>query len=189
MIRRISGVSSVYTFSHADFEGVEFYAARWYVHLTKERREEDFFVREEEEEDDEALTVSELLLFVEQRVCGVETSDLPCLDSGRNSNFTSDDMADVRHQGVAVDDDNNPAPQNIPLPQLEDGYSWRSEEIICPRRSNNLPNTYAAFKNYSHEEVMKMTKLELFLILFTAGGVFNFIFCWVSKRDTLPQNE
>ena len=73
-------------------------------------------------------------------VCGVETSDLPCLASGRNSNFTSDDMADLRRQGVAVDDENKPAhqnipsPQNIPLPQLEEGYSQRSEVIICPRR-------------------------------------------------------
>ena len=42
-----SGVSNVYMFSHADFGGVEFYAARRYVHLTKEGREGDFFVSEE----------------------------------------------------------------------------------------------------------------------------------------------
>ena len=38
-IRRNSVVSNVYTFSHADFEGGEFYAARRYAHLTKEGRE------------------------------------------------------------------------------------------------------------------------------------------------------
>ena len=43
-IRRNSGVSNVYKFSHADFEGVKFDAARKYVHLTKEGREEDLFV-------------------------------------------------------------------------------------------------------------------------------------------------
>ena len=43
-IRRNSGISNMYTFSCADFEGVEFYAARRYVNLTKKRREEDFFV-------------------------------------------------------------------------------------------------------------------------------------------------
>ena len=36
MIWRNSGVRNVYTFSHAYFEGVEFFAARRYVHLTKE---------------------------------------------------------------------------------------------------------------------------------------------------------
>ena len=30
-------------FLHADFEGVEFYAVRRYVHLAKEVREEDLF--------------------------------------------------------------------------------------------------------------------------------------------------
>ena len=39
-ISRNSVVSSVCTFSHADFEGVEFYAARRYVHLIKDVREE-----------------------------------------------------------------------------------------------------------------------------------------------------
>ena len=42
-----SGVSNVYTFSHAYFEGVKFYAARRYVHLKNEGREEDFFVTKE----------------------------------------------------------------------------------------------------------------------------------------------
>ena len=39
-IRINIGVSSLYTFSHAYFEGVEFYAERKYVNLTKDRREE-----------------------------------------------------------------------------------------------------------------------------------------------------
>ena len=67
-IQRNSGVSNVYTFSHADFEGVGFYAARRCAHLTKEGREEDFFVNEEKEEEDEVLSVSPTTLVVEQRV-------------------------------------------------------------------------------------------------------------------------
>ena len=87
-------------------------------------------------------------------------------------NLTSEDMADLRRQGIAVNNDNDHAPENIPVPrnipltQLEEENSWRYEVIICPRQSNNLHNNYAAFKNYTREEVMKMTNLELFLILF-----------------------
>ena len=51
-ICRNSGVSNVYTFPHADFEGVHFYTAGQYVNLTKEGREEDFFVSDEDEEGD-----------------------------------------------------------------------------------------------------------------------------------------
>ena len=46
-IRRNSGVSNVYTFSHDDFEGVDFCAAQRYVSFPKEVREEDFFVSDE----------------------------------------------------------------------------------------------------------------------------------------------
>ena len=39
-----SGVINVYTVSHADFEGFEFYAARQYVNFKREVREEGFFI-------------------------------------------------------------------------------------------------------------------------------------------------
>ena len=39
IIHRNSSVSNVDTFSHAGFDGVEFYATRRYVNLTKEGRE------------------------------------------------------------------------------------------------------------------------------------------------------
>ena len=73
--------------------------------------------------------------MVEQRVCGVEFSDLPRLDSRQKLNLTSDDMDDLQRQGIDVDDENGPSPENIPyeVPQPEGGYIWRSEGIICPR--------------------------------------------------------
>ena len=73
--------------------------------------------------------------MVKKRVGGVEFSDLSCLASGKNSNVTSNEMPDLRHQCIAVDDDNVPAPNNIPdeVTQLEDGYSWRQGGIILSR--------------------------------------------------------
>ena len=118
------------------------------------------------------LPVSYLPLLVEQRVCGVENLDLPCLDSGYNLNLTLKDRAYLRPQGITVGDVNDPAPENIPVPgntpltQLEEENSWKYEGIIFPRRPNNLHNSNADFKSYTREEVMKMTKLELFLVLF-----------------------
>ena len=48
-IRKNSGKSNVYIFLHANFEGIEFYAARRYVNLAKEGRYEDFFLSDEDE--------------------------------------------------------------------------------------------------------------------------------------------
>ena len=102
----------------------------------------------------------------------VEILVLPCLASEHNSNIPIEDMADLRRQGINVNNENDPAPkifltlENIPLTQLEEDNSWISEVIICSRQWNNLLNTNAPFKKYTHEEVMKMTNLELFLVLF-----------------------
>ena len=95
-------------------------------------------------------------------MCGAEILDLPCLASGRNSNLAFDDMDDLNNQGISVNGNNDPVPENIPLTQREEGYSWILEVMIFLRQSNNLHNTYAAFDNYSRKEVMKMAKLELF---------------------------
>ena len=66
-------------------------------------------------------------LVVEQRVGGVEFSDLPCLDSGPNLNLTSNDMVDLRRHGIDADDDNGLAPGIFPdeVQHLEYGYIWR----------------------------------------------------------------
>ena len=68
-IKRNSGVRNVYTFLHTYFEGVEFYAARRYIHFTKEGIYEDLFVNYEEEEyEDEVMSVSLTTLLVEKKL-------------------------------------------------------------------------------------------------------------------------
>ena len=105
-------------------------------------------------------------LVVEQRVGGIELLDLPCLALGGNLNISYNYMADLWRQVITVYDYNKPPPNKIPgeLPQPEYGYSQISEGIIFLRRSKHLHNTYADFKNYYCEEVMKMTKLEILLL-------------------------
>ena len=77
------------------------------------------------------MPVSELHLLVEQRVCGVEISNLPFLASGNNLNLTSEDMEDLRCQCIDIDNNNDPSPKIIPapskmtLPQMEEEKSWR----------------------------------------------------------------
>jgi hypothetical protein len=81
-------------------------------------------------------------------------------------------MAELRRQGIAIDDDNDPAPENIPVggeePQhVVDNLNWKGEEgIICPRKAANLPNSFAGFTHYSRDAVQRMSKLDLFMILF-----------------------
>ena len=62
-------------------------------------------------------------------MCGVEISDLPCLDSGNNLNTTFEEMADIRRQGIAADDDNDPAPGNIPVPPQKPYHNWKRRSV------------------------------------------------------------
>ena len=48
---------------------------------------------------------------------GIEIFDLTCLDSGHTSNLTYEDIHDLQGQGIAVNDDNNPELENIPVPK------------------------------------------------------------------------
>ena len=84
----------VYKFSHMNFPDVSFYAAKRYVHMTLEGPTEDlFFVVE--------ATVPQVRQQVNQteidgRIGGIDTTtDLPNLNSGRTSNLTAGDMADL----------------------------------------------------------------------------------------------
>ena len=59
------------------------------------------------------LPFSELPLLVGKRVRFVEFSDLQCLDSRHNSNLTSEDTADLWRQGIAVNKNNVPDPEQF----------------------------------------------------------------------------
>ena len=129
-------------------------------------------------------------------------------------------MAVLHCIGITIDDDNDTAPENVPEQQRqqqwngeEGGEVWKPEGIICPRKANNLQNYFACFRNYTKDEVLKMSKLDLFLVLFRVGylntilipetnkvlndpldlgelmrwvGCWLYIYCWVGipeRRD------
>jgi hypothetical protein len=54
-----------------------------------------------------------------------------------NSNLTDDDMAELQHQGICLDaDDNESGQKNSPISGLQVEavpLSWKSDSIICPR--------------------------------------------------------
>ena len=77
-------------------------------------------------------------------------------------------MVDLRRQGISIDDDNDPAPENVPR-QGENTTctdNWRREGIIFPRKAGNLQNSFASFRQYSHDAILCMSLLQLFLVMF-----------------------
>ena len=67
-----------------------------------------------------------------------------------------------------VDFENGSAPENIiyQVTQQVNPLNRKKKGITPPHKYNNLWHTYVDYKNYSHEEVMEMIKLENFYFMF-----------------------
>ena len=139
------------------FSRLKKYAAKRYIHVTLEVEEDILFVLAEAVIPAvSAGAIGPLTFDQTNRADGVEANDAPILLSGRTSNIRSEDMVELRRQGIDIDDDNNPAPDNVPR-QGENTTStvdWRIEGNICPRKAGNLQNYFASFRNYSHDSIL-----------------------------------
>ena len=178
-----------YTFSHPDYDGIIFYASRHYVHVTTEGPVDSLFAAVDSRSSVGGETVVEAEVISNQ-VEGNE--DISTLITRSDQTLTSDDIAGYRRQGISVDDDNEPAPKNLPSVVLPDEavtppvLEWKKDGIICPRLANNLRNSAAGLKNYSFDEVKKMTKLELFLTLFPVNFLNEVLIPETNKNLALP---
>ena len=100
-----------------------------------------------------------------------EEGNLPVLPSGQMMNTTEEDMAILCWIWIRIDDDNDPAPYNAPEQQdqnegkgEEGGEVWKSEGILFDCKANNLQISFECFRDYNKEEVLKVIKIELFLV-------------------------
>ena len=95
---------------------------------------------------------------------------------------------ELRHQGIAIDDDNYPAPDNVPIQgeTTTNTGSWRRVGIICPRKASNLQNYFASFRNYSHDAIFCMSLLQLFLIMFPEDYLEEVLIPDINKVMIVP---
>ena len=79
-----------------------------------------------------------------------------------------EDMVELCRQGITIDDDNNPSPDNVPRQgETTTGTgNWRIEGIVCPCKAGNFQNYFASFRNYSHDSILSMSLLQLFFVIF-----------------------
>ena len=115
VVRRGADAVLVFVFTHFDFPDEKFYVAKRYIHVTQDGEEDSLFVLEETGIPAvSAGAISPLTFDQTNRADGSEANDAPILLSGRTSNLRSEDMVELRRQGISIDDDNDPAPENVP---------------------------------------------------------------------------
>ena len=78
--------------------------------------------------------------------------------------------------GITVFNYNDLAPGNAPDQQeqhqvnvQEGGEVCKSDGIVCPCKANNIHIYFTYFWKYTKAEVLRMSKLELFLVLSPVG--------------------
>ena len=112
----------------------------------------------------------EEVAVINSRVEGVE--ERINFEVSINRNLDMEDYAELRRQVIEVDDYNYTAPENIlqiinTTTTSDTELNWTGAEgVLYPRLASNLPDTPVSFKNYSQEDDMKISKLDLFLIFF-----------------------
>ncbi|KAL7504256.1 hypothetical protein ACHAXN_002514, partial [Cyclotella atomus] len=77
------------------------------------------------------------------------------------------EVAELRQQGIEVDDDNEPAPEKAqPTPQTTAQVGEWITPTVCARRQQNCSNRKGSWKNYSWEVISKMDELAQFRMCF-----------------------
>jgi hypothetical protein len=113
VVRRGTAATKVYVFLHDDFPDEEFYACTRYVHLTQEGPEDGYFAEEEA-----VAAPARVACQVQANTGRTDDVDEVNIPFARNSNLAADDMAELWRQRITIDDDNDPVPGNIPIPEL-----------------------------------------------------------------------
>ena len=99
-------------------------------------------------------------------------------------------MVEIIHQGIYIDYDNDPAPQNVPRHgETTSGIcNWRREGIVFPRKSEKLQNYFAYFRHYSHDAVLRISLIHLFFILFLDDYLEQVLISDTNKGLSVPIN-
>jgi hypothetical protein len=81
---------------------------------------------------------------------------------------TREEIEEIRRNGIEVDNDNEPAPENTVPPQDAPSIDGTWEKpMYCNRRANpNFLDTAGRFKNHQWDQIASYTEFELFQMCF-----------------------
>ena len=109
------------------------------------------------------------------------------LDKEGGHQTRTEDIALARSQGIDVDDDNEPAPENIPPAGADINYQdnlygqtwgWNG---TCNRKSNHHSHEGAKIEGMSRADLKQTTKLDMFLIFFPINYLEDVVVVETSK--------
>jgi hypothetical protein len=94
-----------------------------------------------------------------------------------------EEVDELRRQGITVDDDNEPAPENAEQDNRPANGRWEKPQI-CPRRMTNVGNTKGQFVHHRWDEIVEMDELTLFRMCFPEEYIINIVIPETNKHLT-----
>ena len=167
-----------YRFRHPDFEGTDLFVAVANCTIVEEGSPEQFFDQPTEEVQAQPSQVAN---DDGLRSSSTNAVSLPSGSEGLLGRGASrDDIAALRSQNITVDDDNDPAPENVPGPAppaaaaaasappaaIGSTWKWVPNMRICPRKAQGNADTRARFRNYSWDTIANMSPLQVFFLCY-----------------------
>jgi Transposase IS4 len=155
-------------FRHDDFPNQELHCCERWARVDQEGPADSFFDIVPEE-----VTVEEM----------EEGRELPQEVNTAASIVHLEDALLLRAEGFDVDDDNDPAPENIPIPGevIQDTQEW-GWSSICNRKAALMSNSLPKLLNKSDSEVASMTIMTLFLLLFPLTYLHEVLLIQLNKN-------
>ena len=153
---------------HDDFPDIELYATVHSIRLDVEGPAEHFFDQDATQNAPAAAPAP----------AAEETAQHQAVNTN-GARLSEDDIAAYRSQGVEVDDDNMPAPENMPPAQgtADDGIQYEDWGFdgIDNRRTGNHRDMRPSISGMSAETTTHQTILSWFLLLFPTLFIKNII--------------
>ena len=94
----------------------------------------------------------------------------------------SQEISDLRQQGIEVDDDNDPAPENADPPQPTSHVGEWVTPTICARKEANCSNRKGTWKNYSWKAISEMDEFAQFRMCFPEKWVREVVIPATNER-------
>jgi hypothetical protein len=91
---------------------------------------------------------------------------------------TREETEQLRQQGITVNNDNEPAPENAAPQRLSDKIyaagRWK-KPTVCPRRASGFADAYGKFKNSWWDKIADFNELALFRICFPEKWIVEMV--------------
>jgi hypothetical protein len=97
---------------------------------------------------------------------------------------TTEDVTDIRHQGIEVDDNNEPTPENVPVPgeavPPPGGGRWE-KPTVCSCRANNYQNLAGRFMDHRWDQIADYNEFQVFRICFPEEWLVDVCILMINK--------